>query len=116
MAQIAIIVGMLLCAAGGWIAGDWQRQRIAAAEQAVIVQDAKETADKLLAAERRIQALQRATESSAHQVRSDIDSAAHLRDCKLPRALSDGLLRQADRTRIPYADADEAGSGGAEVQ
>ena len=104
------------CIGAGWVAGDWQRQRIAAAEQSVIVQDAKESADKLLAAERRIEALKRATASSAQQVRSDIDSAAHLRDCKLPRALSDGLLRQADRTRIPYADADATGSAGAEVQ
>lgn len=108
MAQIAIIVGMLLCAAGGWIAGDWQRQRIAAAEQAQLRERAESLSAALVAAERRVTAAEAARTATRQQGRALV-AASSLRDCPLPDDVA-GLLRATAAATGARAGDREAGA------
>lgn len=117
MAQIAIIVGMLLCAAGGWVAGDWQRQRIAAAEQAQLRERAESLSTALVAAERRVTAAEAARSATRDRGRTLV-AASSLRDCPLPDDVASLLTATAQATRRDAGHraaraADVSGSGDA---
>lgn len=108
MDKFFILLAMLVCIAGGWIVGDWQRQRIATAEQTELRERAESLSTKLVDTERRLTAAEAGRSDSRQRGRSLVASS-DLDDCIVDDALAGLLHANAQATRA-RADRGKAGA------
>lgn len=88
------------------------RAEIAVLESAAIIKERDESIERLVESERRITELQASARSVGTSTRTVIQQVTELRNVPVPAHVSERLLRQAERTRIPYADRHRYRSGG----
>lgn len=80
-------------AASGYIAGDWQRSRLALAEQKALTEEAQSLGSKLVEAERRLTDAQSRQSRSRDQAREAVEKS-DLANCPLPHDVSELLASQ----------------------
>ena len=103
MAEFAKLLLALLLMAGGYVAGDWNRARLAVAESALLRANERTALETVAKVETRLQLADRDRATARTTVRSVVAAAPTLRDCTLPPDASRLLADQLAKTRASAA-------------
>ena len=103
MAEFAKLFLALLLVAGGYVAGDWNRARLAVAESALLRANERTALERVGKVEARLQLADRDRATARTTVRTVVAASPTLRDCVLPADASRLLADQLAKTRASAA-------------